>query len=144
MTTGTAFTEERERKNLLLLMNPRAGTMQASKYLSEIVQMYSDAGYLTTVLMTREQGDGRRFAMRYAAAADIVVVAGGDGTLNGVLDGLISSGVDVPVGYIPSGSTNDFAAGIGLPKSIPAAAERIVTGTPKTFDLGSFNGRHFS
>ncbi len=135
---------ETERKRLLLIMNPKAGTMQAAKYLVEILQLYSDAGYLPTVLMTQGAGDAREFAMRYAAETDFIVVSGGDGTLNEVIGGVIASGTDVPIGYIPAGSTNDFATSVGLPKGIMDAAARSIAGTPKSFDIGSFNGRYFS
>ena len=68
----------------------------------------------------------------------------GDGTLNEVIDGLLDGGYTTPIGYIPSGSTNDFANSIGLPKGIIECADRIITGTPSPVDIGSFNGRNFS
>ena len=125
-------------------MNPKAGLMQAPKYMAEIIESFSGAGYLTQVLMTRGMGDARDFAAEYGGTVDTVVVSGGDGTLNGVIDGLISAGLKTPIGYIPAGSTNDFANSIGLPKSIPACVERIINGTIQPIDIGSFNGRYFS
>lgn len=132
------------RKNLLFIMNPKSGLMQAPKYMADIIGNFSGAGFLTQVLMTTGKGDARDFASEYAGEADIVVVSGGDGTLNEVIDGLISSGHKTPIGYIPAGSTNDFANSIGLPKSIPACVDRIINGTAKPVDIGSFNGRYFS
>ena len=131
-------------ERILLIMNPKSGTMQAARYLKDIIQLYSDAGYLTTVLMTQKSGDARDFAIRFSAEADIVVVSGGDGTLNEVIDGVITCGSDTKIGYIPSGSTNDFASSVGLPKGIMDAAQVVLSGTPTTFDIGSFNGRYFS
>ena len=133
-----------DRKKLLFVMNPKAGLMQAPKYMAEIIESFSGAGYLTQVLMTRGMGDARDFAAEYGGTVDTVVVSGGDGTLNGVIDGLISAGLKTPIGYIPAGSTNDFANSIGLPKSIPACVERIINGTIQPIDIGSFNGRYFS
>ncbi len=133
-----------DRKKLLFIMNPKAGLMQAPKYMAEIIESFSGAGYLTQVLMTRGMGDARDFAAEYGGTVDTVVVSGGDGTLNGVIDGLISAGLKTPIGYIPAGSTNDFANSIGLPKSIPACVERIINGTIQPIDIGSFNGRYFS
>ena len=133
-----------DRKKLLFVMNPKAGLMQAPKYMAEIIESFSGAGYLTQVLMTRGMGDARDFAAEYGGTVDTVVVSGGDGTLNGVIDGLISAGLKTPIGYIPAGSTNDFASSIGLPKSIPACVERIINGTVQPIDIGSFNGRYFS
>ena len=133
-----------ERKNLLFIMNPKSGLMQAPKYMAEIIERFSGAGYLTQVLMTTGKGDARDFAAEYGGEVDTVVVSGGDGTLNEVIDGMISGGHRTPIGYIPAGSTNDFANSIGLPRSIPACVDRIINGTPQNVDIGSFNGRCFS
>ncbi len=132
------------RKNLLFIMNPRSGLMQAPKYMAEIIGRFSGAGYLTRVLMTEGKGDARDFAAEYGGEADTVVVSGGDGTLNEVIDGMLSGGHSTPLGYIPAGSTNDFASSLGLPKSIPACVDRILNGTAGPIDIGCFNGRYFS
>jgi diacylglycerol kinase (ATP) len=137
------MTDNKE-KDLLLIINPKAGTMQASKRLSEILQVFSDEGYLTRVHMTSGSGDARDFAERYAHEVSVIACAGGDGTLNEVIEGVVASGADCAIGYIPAGSTNDFAAGVGLPKSVIEAARVIATGVPADFDAGSFNGKLFS
>lgn len=129
---------------ILFIMNPKSGTMQTARYLSDILQLYSNAGYLTTVMMTQKSGDARDFAIDHSVEADIVIVAGGDGTLNEVIDGVVTSGSETRIGYIPSGSTNDFASSVGLPKSIMESADRVLSGKATTFDIGSFNGRYFS
>ncbi len=133
-----------DRKKLLFIMNPKSGLMQAPKYMAEIIERFSGAGYLTQVLMTTGGGDAKAFAAEYGGEVDTVVVSGGDGTLNGVIDGMLSGGHKTPIGYIPAGSTNDFANSIGLPKSIPACVDRILNGTAKPIDIGCFNGRYFS
>lgn len=133
-----------ERKKLLMIMNPKSGTMLAPKYLSDIIQKFSNAGFLTQVLMTAGKGDARDYAAQYAADADRVVVSGGDGTLNEVIDGMVSAGLRVPIGYIPSGSTNDFANSIGLPSTIFDCVDVILEGTPTSLDIGRFDGRYFS
>lgn len=133
-----------ERKKLLFILNPRAGAMQASKNLSDIMQIFSDAGYLTSVLLTAKSGDARDFANQYANEYDVVACAGGDGTYNEMIDGVISSGAKCKIGYIPAGSTNDFGASIGLSKNILEAAKAIVHGESIKLDVGSFNGQYFS
>ena len=133
-----------ERKKLLFIMNPKSGVMLAPKYMSDIITYFSGAGFLTQVLMTTGRGDARDFAAEYGGDADRVVVSGGDGTLNEVIDGLISGGHSTPIGYIPAGSTNDFAHSVGLPKSIMDCAVTAVKGTAAPVDIGSFNGRYFS
>ena len=133
-----------ERKKLLLIMNPRSGVMLAPKYLSELIGRFSGAGFLTQVLMTTARGDARDFAEQYGGEVDIVAVSGGDGTLNEVIDGMITAGHKTKIGYIPSGSTNDFANSIGLPRSIYDCTDVIIAGRADTFDVGCFNGRYFS
>lgn len=132
------------RDKLLLIMNPRSGIMLAPKYLSELIERFSRAGYLTQVLMTTAKGDARDFAAEYGGDVDIVAVSGGDGTLNEVIDGMMSAGHKTRIGYIPSGSTNDFATSIGLPQSIYDCTDLIIEGKAQAFDVGCFNGRHFS
>lgn len=131
-------------KRLLLVMNPKSGTMQAPKMLADIVQTYTEHGYMTSMLMTTARGDARQYAIDYSGEVDTIVVSGGDGTLNEVIDGLVHSGGKCAVGYIPSGSTNDFAASVGLPKGVIEAAKRAVVGERRTLDLGSFNDRLFT
>jgi YegS/Rv2252/BmrU family lipid kinase len=132
------------RKKLLIIMNPKSGVMLAPKYLSDIVQRFSYAGFLTQILMTEGRGDARDFAAEYGGDVDRIVVSGGDGTLNEVIDGLITAGHNTTLGYIPSGSTNDFANSIGLPPTIFDCVDTVIEGTPTQFDIGSFNGRYFS
>lgn len=132
------------RKKLLFIMNPKSGVMLAPKYMSEIITGFSKSGYLSNVLMTEAKGDARAFASEYAGDADVVVVSGGDGTFNEVVDGLLAAGLKTPIGYIPSGSTNDFAGSLGLPKNIFECVNTIINGKPVPVDIGSFNGRFFS
>lgn len=132
------------RRKLLLIMNPKSGVMLAPKYLSELVERFSRAGFLTQILMTTARGDARDFAREYGGEADVVAVSGGDGTLNEVIDGMITAGHKTKIGYIPSGSTNDFANSIGLPNSIYDCTDLIIEGKAEHFDVGCFNGRYFS
>lgn len=125
-------------------MNPKSGTMQAAKYLADIISIFGKNGYLTTVMMTEKRGDANEWAKLYAGDYDIVCASGGDGTFNEIMDGLICGGHNTPMGYIPSGSTNDFAQSVGLSKGILEAAGRVVTGEPEPLDIGCFNGRYFS
>ena len=133
-----------KRKKLLLIMNPKSGVMLAPKFLSEIVERLSRAGFLTQILMTEARGDARDFAAEYGGEVDVVAVSGGDGTLNEVIDGMLSAGHKTSIGYIPSGSTNDFATSIGLTGSIFDCVDNIIEGEAKPLDIGCFNGRYFS
>ena len=131
-------------KKALIIMNPCSGTKRANKYLTDIVNTFTVNDYVCTVLTTTKRGDGTVYAKKYAARNDLVTCIGGDGTFNEVVSGLLQSGAKVPIGYIPAGSTNDFANSLHLSKDIVKAARDIVTGDPVPFDIGSFNGRSFS
>ena len=125
-------------------MNPCSGTKKANKYLTDIVNIFTVNDYVSTVLTTTKRGDGRIYAKNYAKKMDLIVCIGGDGTFNEVVSGVIQSGVRVPIGYIPAGSTNDFANSLHLSKGIVKAAHDIVQGEPVSLDIGTFNGRNFS
>jgi len=131
-------------KTMLLIMNPVSGQKRAAKFLPEIIALYNGAGYEVLTYITAGQGDAARIARERGCTAEIVVCCGGDGTLNETISGLIQAGVDVPVGYIPAGSTNDFASSLKLSGSILQAAQDVLTGTPTAFDIGRFGSRYFS
>ena len=131
-------------KKMLVIMNPFAGTRQANKYLAGILDIFCKGGYEVRIAMTQKAGDGTALAEEHARDNDIIVAIGGDGTFNEVVAGVLGSGADTPIGYIPAGTTNDFAASVGLNTSTLAAARSIVSGHKQRFDIGSFNGRYFS
>ena len=132
------------RKRLLLILNPAAGMRKANRFLVDIIALFNSNGYVCTVFCTARPGHATDIARENAHSFDLVVCIGGDGTMNEVMSGLLDSGVDLPIGYIPAGSTNDFAASLGLSKDVLTAAKDIIEGTPKRLDVGSFNGRRFS
>ncbi len=80
---------------------------------------------------------------REAGRFDLVVCSGGDGTLDEVVSGMMKRNKKVPIGYIPSGSTNDFAGSLKIPKNMDKAAQVIMGGVPFACDIGSFNGEYF-
>lgn len=133
-----------EMKKNLIIMNPCSGKKKANRYLTDIVEIFMQKGYISTVMTTTQQGDGIVFASEYSEDADIITCIGGDGTFNEVASGLLDSGRKIPIGYIPAGSTNDFANSLKLPSGILAAARNIVAGQKMAIDMGSFNGRKFS
>jgi len=132
-----------EMKTLLFLYNPVSGKGKTAAKLSEIVAHFTEAGYDVTVRPTLCRGDGERYIRDHGAAFDAVVCSGGDGTLNEVVAGMVAGGVDVPLGYVPSGSANDTALTLRIPMDPLAAAETAIHGTPFPFDTGRFNGVSF-
>lgn len=131
-------------KKLFLVMNPCSGKKRANKVLAEIIDVFNRADYEVTAYMTAARGDATRAAAERAADFDRIVCIGGDGTLNEVIAGLHEVRQQTPIGYIPAGSTNDFANSLGLPKDLLDAARLAATGEPRKLDIGSFNGRCFS
>lgn len=131
-------------KRMLFIMNPYSGMRRAVRYLADILAMFNREGYEVIVHMTGHQGDAVEVVERKAKDMDIVVCCGGDGTLNETISGVLRSGVDVPVGYIPCGSTNDFATSLKIPMNILQAARDIVDGVPVPYDVGKFGDRYFS
>lgn len=130
-------------KKLLFIVNPRAGRARSSASLFEAVAHFCDAGYLVAVRQTGARGDATNFVREEGADYDRIVCFGGDGTLNEVVTGLMELPEPPPLGYLPGGSTNDFAASLHLPSEILAAA-RVATGVNvQKLDIGSFNGRPF-
>lgn len=131
-------------KKMLFVMNPFSGLRKAPKVLTEIITIFNRAGYMVNTYMTKAPFDGEEVVAEYAKDMDLVVCCGGDGTFNETVSGILKSGADVPVGYIPAGSTNDFANSLHLPLTILNAAREIVEGTAQPLDLGRFGDRYFS
>lgn len=132
-------------KSLFLIINPNAGTRQARRFLPEIISVFNRAGWLCSVYVTEKRGNAADFARTHAGGADLVVACGGDGTLNEVITGLQLGGHRTPLGYIPCGSTNDFASGLGLPTAPLLACNAIISGHPRALDVGFFSpDRYFS
>ena len=131
-------------KKLLFVMNPYAGQKKANRHLAEIIEIFNRADYEVLTYMTAGPGDAAAYIRQHAEAVDRVVCCGGDGTFNEAASALLTSGVDIPLGYIAAGSTNDFANSLKLPLDILQAARTAVQGVPFRVDLGSFGGRHFS
>ena len=131
-------------KKMLFIMNPFAGQKKANKALSEILLLFSQAGYEVVTHMTTGQGDASVEAQRWANSMDLVVCCGGDGTLNEVITGVLRAGSTTPIGYIPAGTTNDFASSLKLSGNLLQAARDIVEGEPVAYDVGRFGQRYFS
>ena len=131
-------------KKMLFIMNPNAGMRKGVRYLADIIALFNRTGFDVTTHMTSCQGDAEQVARRLAGEVDIVVCCGGDGTLNEVISGILRSGHDVPMGYIPCGSTNDFASSLKLSSNIMQATKDIVEGEPVPYDVGKFGDRYFS
>ena len=131
-------------KKMLFVVNPQAGMRKANRYLSDIISIFNRGGYQVITHITAAPGDCTQVVQAMAGEVDIVVCAGGDGTFNETITGILESGCDTPIGYIPCGSTNDFAATLHLSTNLLQAAQDIVDGQPVRYDVGKFGQRYFS
>lgn len=130
-------------QKLLFIFNPHSGKGQIKNNLVDIVDIMVKAGYDVTIYTTQARADATRKVMEEAANFDRIVCSGGDGTLDEVVTGLIKSDMNTPIGYIPAGSTNDFANSLGIPKEMVKAAEVAVGKNPFPCDIGDFNSDTF-
>ena len=130
-------------KRLFFIYNPFSGKAEIKGKLAEIVDIFTKAGYSTEIYPTQGRMDARNQVMERGGLFDLIVCSGGDGTLNEVASGLLQLDRRPPLGYIPAGSTNDFAASVGLTKRMEEAARTAVSGFPMPIDMGRFNDSHF-
>ncbi|MCQ2462417.1 MAG: YegS/Rv2252/BmrU family lipid kinase [Clostridia bacterium] len=130
-------------KKVLLIVNPCSGKTSKRKSAEEIISMFPQTGYEFTVKKTERSGHATELVRQFAAGHDLIVCAGGDGTLNETINGMMEQEPRVPVGYIPMGSTNDFATTLGIPSEPQKAIDIIVSGHMNWYDIGQFNNRYF-
>ena len=130
-------------KRLLFIFNPRSGKGQIRMKLLDIIDVFVKGGYEVTVYPTQKYHDAVEKARTCSREYDLIVCSGGDGTLDEVVTGLQLRGEDTPLGYIPAGTTNDFAASLGIPKELVEAASVAVNGVPFPCDVGMFNEDYF-
>ncbi len=128
---------------LLFIYNPHAGQGKVSGKLGEIVDAFTYHGFLPSVCPTRGRGDATRMVKELGAGCARVVCCGGDGTLHEVVAGLMDMENAPVLGYIPAGTTNDFAQNLNLPRDMALAANVAVTGPVVGCDMGRFNGESF-
>ncbi len=131
-------------KRALIIINPHAGRMKILHSLPDVDMILYNGGYDSDVYFTKCRGDATDKVIRSARDYDLIVCGGGDGTYNEVISGVLKSGLDIPVGYIPAGTTNDFASTLELSPVHKTAAQNIVIGTPRKLDIGKFGDRYFS
>lgn len=126
-------------KRMLFLINPKAGKTKIKSQLLAVMDIFTKAGYEVTCHITQYKQDAQRMVAEREDIYDILVCSGGDGTLDEVVTGMVKSGRSVPIGYIPAGSTNDFANSLRIPKNMQKAAQVVVEGEVFRCDIGAFN-----
>lgn len=133
-----------------VILNPYAGRWQALKRREETEVALQAAGVPFEMVITDRPGHGTELAAQaYNEGFSPIIVAGGDGSINEVINGIIAAAqthdgeVLSPLGIIPLGTANDLVVNLGLPKDLHAAAKVIAAGNTRRMDLGNVNGRFF-
>ena len=131
-------------KNMFLIANPKSGRAKIKNELMPIVDIFTRAGFSVTVHPTAERGEATRVVSNLSDYYDTVVCCGGDGTLNEVINGLMQNKNRYKLGYIPSGTLNEWSSGLKISHVPKNAAKDIVNGQIKALDIGIFGNRYFS
>ena len=132
-------------KKIFLIVNPCSGRAKMGGQLLSVVNILSEGGYEITVYPTKCRGDAtKRVKLLKQNEYSIIVVCGGDGTLNEVITGLMEKNLSITLGYIPSGTLNEWSAGLNISRNIKKAAEDIIKGTRVDLDVGRFGNKYFS
>ncbi|MFA5657840.1 MAG: YegS/Rv2252/BmrU family lipid kinase [Oscillospiraceae bacterium] len=132
------------KKKMLFVFNPLSGRAQIKNSLLGILDIFTKADFEVTAYPTQARLDCYNIIKENGPFYDIAVCCGGDGTLNETVKGLMELVSPPVLGYIPAGTTNDFAFSLKLPKDMKKAAEVIVSGVPFSCDIGTFNGNYFT
>ena len=131
-------------KKTLLIINPVAGRQKIRPALVDVVDTLVKAGHEITIYTTQKDVDPCAIVREKNGLYDYVVCSGGDGTFSEILSETMMWDPKPILGYVPCGTTNDFASGLGIPTDCKAAAQEIAEGEPRTFDAGKINDRYFS
>lgn len=126
-------------RKALFILNPHSGKGLIKNHLLEIIDILVKAEYEVTVYPTQSRGDAKRLMIERDKGYELVVCSGGDGTLDEIVSGMIQSGFKTTIGYIPAGSTNDFAKSLKIPSTMKKAAEIIAQRNVFSCDIGRFN-----
>ena len=133
-------------KRVMLILNPMSGKTKPKSMLFEITDVLCENDCLVTTRLTRKAGDAFEFAREACGCEcyDLIIACGGDGTLSEAVAGVLKSSHKIPVGYIPCGSTNDYARSFDISTDYVEAARRAATGKMYPVDIGKINGRYFN
>lgn len=131
-------------KRARIIYNPTAGREQFRKELPDVLEKLEKAGYETSAHATNGEGDATEAARKAVERKhDLVVIAGGDGTINEVIQGIAEADYRPKIGIIPAGTTNDFARALAIPKDTLQAVDIILENNVKALDIGKVNDKYF-
>ena len=131
------------KKKVLFIVNPKSGKGSIRSKLLDIVDIFVKAEFDLTLYISQSAGDARAKAKEVEGRYELVICSGGDGTLDEVISGMMECEKRSAIGYIPCGSTNDFAHSLKIPTSMTKAAEHIAAWKEFPCDIGRFNDDYF-
>jgi len=127
----------------MLVINPFSGKGVSKAAIGNMVSQLCNGGYAVTVYFVGEHTPDQ-IASLFAGQHELAICVGGDGTLNGFVTGLLQSGIEIPIGFVPLGTANDVARTHAMPKKHAAAISKIMAGTTRPLDVGRFSDRYFT
>lgn len=130
-------------KKLLLIINNKT-RIQNERSTFKLVNHFAKKGYMTTVYPISEGTSLELDEYLLSEPFSMIVCLGGDGTLNRTINSVLKNHLSCPIGYIPAGTTNDFAKNLELTDDVDSAMEVITTGKPLSYDIGQFNQQFFN
>lgn len=131
-------------KKLKLIYNPFSGDKSFKFDIDVCVKLFQEGGYDVHIFRTSSSDSIEKHIREMSPDYDVIVVSGGDGTVNLVVNGLMNRGLSIPLGIIPSGTANDFASFLNIKKDdLEACCRTIIETQPKKIDIGMVNGRYF-
>ena len=128
---------------LFFIFNLHAGKNKVKSALPEIIDTMSKMGHEVTLHSTQFKGQAKNIIENLPEGYDRIICAGGDGTLDEVVSGVMARKDKLPIGYIPAGSTNDFAVSLGIPQKMKEAVNTALGDRLFKCDLGNLNGNSF-
>lgn len=131
-------------KKLLFVINPKSGRKGSKKNLIDALEVFSKNNYFVEVYITKGKLDAYHYIKENGAKYDVVAVCGGDGTANEATNALMEIEKDIPLGYFPMGTMNDFGSNFGLTNDFKETANKICEGKTEEFDVGLFENRYFN
>lgn len=131
-------------KKVLIIGNPSSGHGTFKNCLTDMVTAFCADDYSVEVRVTLKPGDAREYSAQYGDNYDRIVVCGGDGTVNSVLNGIMQLDRRPEISIVPMGTTNDYAYSLDIPSSTQGAIIKSVNGTPFDIDIGLFNNQYFA
>ena len=131
-------------EKIFLVANPRSGMLKLKNNLLNIINVFSQAGYLVTVYPTKGRRDATNVISRLSDEYTTIICCGGDGTLNEVIAGLMQNENRYRLGYIPAGTLNEWSSSLGISRNMITAAQDIVNGCILPLDIGMFDQNYFT